>query len=449
MSVQNQPDTAAPEVQREAATAAVQRLQQAGYTSYLAGGCVRDRLLGIEPLDYDIATEAHPDQVLALFPGATAVGKSFGVVVTPWPPWTFEIATFRQDHDYQDGRHPSHVSFVTAEEDATRRDFTINAMFYDPIADTLHDFIGGEEDLNRGIIRCVGDADQRFKEDHLRMLRAIRFAARFGFKIESRTEQAIRRTAEKVASISPERIQSELTRLLMEAQHPGQAVLMLESLGVLPVILPEVAALREQEQPPEFHPEGDVLTHTVIMLDAMRTRDATLAYATLFHDLGKPQTATHDGDRIRFNCHAERGAEMAESILTRLRFPTKLTDAVKHCVRNHMHFIDVQKMRKATLRRLMGAPTFDTELELQRLDCVASHGLLDNYAFLKAARAEMANEPILPPRWVTGRDLLNAGVPEGRTIGKWLRIAYDAQLEGRFENQRDLLEWVKQQIDRS
>jgi len=446
MSAAKHPEPTGTISQREAATTAVSRLQQAGHTTYWAGGCVRDRLLGTEPIDYDIATSAHPDQVLASFPGATAVGKSFGVVVAPCHAWTFEIATFRRDHTYHDGRRPSSVSFVTAEEDAARRDFTINAMFYDPIADRLHDYVGGQDDIATGVVRCVGNAEERFTEDHLRMLRAVRFAMRLGFRLDDATANAIQKHAAAVARISAERIQGELTRMLMEARQPGQAILMLEALGVLPVILPEVAAMRGQAQPPEFHPEGDVLTHTAIMLDAMRWRDATLAYAVLFHDLGKPVTAILDGERIRFNCHAERGAEMADAILTRYRFPTRFIADVSHCVRNHMHFLDVTRMRRATLRRLIGAPTFPTELELQRLDCEASHGLLDNYTFLKAAQEAMADEPALPPAWVNGRDILALGIAAGPSVGTWLRMAYDAQLEGGVENREELLEWLKRQL---
>jgi poly(A) polymerase len=446
MSAPKHPNPAVPTAQQTAAIAIVQRLQQAGYTTYWAGGCVRDRLLGIEPADYDIATEARPDQVLECFPDASTVGKSFGVVIAPWERWAFEIATFRQDHDYQDGRHPSRISFVTPEEDASRRDFTINAMFYDPISEQLYDFVDGQADLAAGIVRCVGDAGMRFKEDHLRILRAVRFATRFAFRLDEDTANAIRQNATSVSSISVERIQSELTRTLMEAKQPGQAILMLETLGILPVILPEVAALRHQEQPPEFHPEGDVLTHTIMMLDAMQWRDPTLAYAALFHDIGKPGTAKHDGSRIRFNCHAERGAEMAEAILKRYRFSTRLTDAVTHCVRNHMHFLDVTRMRRAKLRRLIGAPTFDTELELQRLDCQASHGLMDIYAFLKTTQQEMANEPVLPSPWLNGHDALTLGIEKGPAIGKWLNLAYDVQLEGKVSSREELLEWLKGQV---
>jgi poly(A) polymerase len=434
------------ESKRHAATQAVLRLQSAGHTAYWAGGCVRDQLLGIPPSDYDIATDALPDRVMELFPESTAVGKSFGVIVAPFEGVTHEIATFRKDHAYQDGRHPSHISFVTVEEDSQRRDFTINAMFYDPIADTLFDFTGGQDDLDAKVIRCVGDSEIRFKEDHLRMLRAVRFASRLGFTIESETATAIQKEATLVARISPERIQTEITRLLLESKQPGQAVLLLESLGLLNVILPEVSDMRGQEQPPEFHPEGDVLTHTVMMLDAMDNPDDTLAYATLFHDLGKPPTATDDGERIRFFCHAERGAEMAHDILTRLKCSSRLIETVTHCVRNHMRFGDVQQMRRSTLRRLVGSPTFETELELHRLDCTASHGMLDNHTFLKEVQSEMANEPILPPPWISGHDLITLGIKEGPMIGKWLKFAYDAQLENKFESADTLREWLSHKV---
>ena len=320
-------------------------------------------------------------------------------------------------------------------------------MFYDPIAETLFDFAGGQADLAAKLIRCVGDADTRFKEDHLRMLRAARFASRLGFSIEAETATAIEKEAPLVARISPERIQTELTRLLLEAKHPGQAILLLESLGLLNIILPEVADMRGQEQPPEFHPEGDVLTHTVIMLDAMDKPDDTLAYAVLFHDLGKPPTATDDGERIRFFCHAERGSEMACEILSRLKCSSRLIETVTHCVRNHMRFGDVQKMRRSTLRRLVGAPTFVTELELHRLDCSASHGMLGNHEFLQDIQREMANEPILPPPWVSGHDLIELGVKQGPAIGKWLRVAYDAQLESRFETPEALREWLSMKLN--
>jgi poly(A) polymerase len=446
MSAPKHPEPEHPATQVDTAVAIADRLQRAGYTAYFAGGCVRDRLLGIEPLDYDIATDAQPDQVIALFPRATAVGKSFGVVVVPWGDWVFEIATFRQDHAYRDGRHPTHVSFVTPEEDATRRDFTINAMFYDPLTDELHDYVDGQADMATGTVRCVGDARRRFTEDHLRMLRAVRFATRFDFAIHPDTASAIREHAAAVANIRAERIRDELTRILMESKKAGQAVVMLEELGLLQVVLPEVAAMRAQEQPPQFHPEGDVLTHTVIMLDAMASRDVVLALAILLHDVGKPATASHDGTRIRFNCHAEQGADMARGILLRLRFPTRTIDAVAHCVRNHMRFLSVKEMRRATLRRLVGAPTFPIELELHRVDCVASHGMLDNYEFLQTIQAEMDQEPVLPDPWIDGHEIMNLGVPKGPQVGKWLKVAYDAQLEGTHADKEALRSWLTDQI---
>lgn len=447
MSAPEHPKPDLSSTQEAAAVAIVDRLQQAGYTAYFAGGCVRDRLLGIEPVDYDIATDAPPDNVIELFPRATAVGKSFGVVVVPWHEWTLEIATFRQDHAYEDGRRPTHVSFVTPEEDATRRDFTINAMFYDPLTDELHDYVEGQADIATGTIRCVGDADQRFSEDHLRMLRAVRFAARFGFTIQPDTAKAIRRHAGKVAAISAERIRDELTRTLLESEQPGQAVALLETLGLLKVVLPEVAVMREQDQPPQFHPEGDVLTHTVMMLDAMEFRDVVLAFAVLLHDVGKPPTASHDGTRLRFNCHAEQGADIARDILRRLRFPTRTIDDVTHCVRNHMRFLNVKEMRRATLRRLLGTPTFPTELELHRVDCMASHGMLDNYAFLLAALEQMDQEPVLPDPWIDGHTVMALGVEKGPAVGKWMKVAYDAQLEGTLPNKEALLAWLKGQIE--
>jgi len=432
---------------KKSAVDVVQRLQQAGFTAYWAGGCVRDRLLGIDPKDYDIATNALPDRVLELFPGSTAVGKNFGVVVVRFRNINFEIATFRQDHDYRDGRRPERVSFVTAEEDAERRDFTINAMFYDPIADELHDFVGGRADLDAKKIRCVGEASRRFAEDHLRMMRAVRFASRLGFKIDTDTASAIRKHAAAVERISKDRIQVELTRTLMEAEKPGDAVLLLEELGLLQVILPQVAAMRHQEQPPQFHPEGDVLTHTVIMLNMMAFRDVILVYSVLFHDLGKPPTAMLDGTRIRFNCHADVGAEMARKIMRELRFSNAVIDGVAHCVRGHMRFMDVKKMRRSTLRRLLGDPLFDIGQELHRVDCLSSHGLLDNYEFLQKAGEDMKNEPVLPPKWVNGRDIIALGISAGPQIGKWLKYAYDAQLNGEYPDRDALLNHLAEKIE--
>jgi len=428
---------------RVAATAIVNRLRQAGHTAYWAGGCVRDMLLGRPPRDYDIATDAMPDAVLALFPQGTAVGKNFGVVIVPADGFAFETATFRQDHGGTDGRHPDAVSFTTAPEDAARRDFTINAMFLDPLDGTVYDYVNGRADLDARLIRCVGDPDRRFAEDHLRMLRAVRFAATLDFRMVPETAAAIVRNAPAIARISIERVRDEFTRTLLEARRPGQALRMLDDLGLLPIFLPEVSALKHQDQPREFHPEGDVFTHTAMMLDAMEHRTPALAYAVLLHDIAKPSTAFHDGVRLRFHGHAERGVPITEAILRRLRLPNRLIEDVAACVGRHMHFMDVQKMRRSTLRRLVGSPTFDIELELHRLDCVASSGRMENHEFLRQAGEELAGEPVLPAPWITGSDLIAMGIAPGRRIGKLLRTAYDLQLEGAVPDRDALLERIR------
>jgi poly(A) polymerase len=431
---------------RAAALTVVHRLQEDGFTAYWAGGCVRDMLLKIEPHDYDVATDAHPERVTELFPGASLVGKNFGVVVAPVNGINCEIATFRQDCDYLDGRRPERVVFVTPREDAQRRDFTVNAMFYDPVSDELHDFVGGQQDLQSRLIRCVGEPEQRFAEDHLRLLRAVRFAYRLDFEIEPATAAAIRSQAAKIARISCERVRDELTRILTESRRSGDALLALERLGLLQVILPEVAAMRSQEQPPQFHPEGDVLAHTAIMLNQMDFRDPVLAFAILFHDVGKPLTAFHDGERLRFHGHAERGAELTKKIMKRLRFSNQMIDDVTNCVKRHMRFMDVQKMRKSTLRRLVGSPLFEIEQELHRVDCSSSHGKLDNYQYLQEARKAMEAEPVLPPQWLNGYDIKSLGVEAGPQIGKWLKLAYDMQLNGDVASREDLLEQLRTMI---
>jgi len=428
------------------AFSAVKRLQEKEFTAYLAGGCVRDLQLGLMPKDYDVATDATPEQILELFPGSVAVGKSFGVIRATCDGEHLDIATFRQDQLYLDGRRPEVVTFVTSEEDANRRDFTINAIFYDPISDRLHDYVGGLADLEKGVIRCVGAPGKRFKEDYLRMLRAVRFASTLGFVLAPSTADAIRKHASLVSGISAERIQGELTRTLLEARRSGDALALMNGVGLLEVILPEVAAMRGQEQPPEFHPEGDVFTHTVLMLNMMTQRSLHLAYAALLHDVGKPVTSKHDGNRIRFNCHAERGAELARKILLRLRLPKRDIDAIVHSVRNHMRFLDVRHMRQATLRRLVGAETFEVELELHRLDCMASHGKLDNYDFLLAFKEKVNAEPVLPPPLITGLDIIEMGVREGPEIGKLLRLAYDAQLDGKYSDRDQLLKWIRREM---
>lgn len=430
----------------DGAYAVVRRLTEAGFTALWAGGCVRDLLMGREPKDFDVATSAVPDQVERLFPGAMTVGKSFGVVRVRIQGLEYEVATFRKDQAYRDGRHPEGVVFTDEQTDALRRDFTVNALFLDPLTGAVRDYVGGQADLAARLIRAVGSPDDRFAEDHLRMLRAVRFAATLDFKLDPATAEAIRRHAPQIEKVSTERIQQELTRILLEAPQPGAAIELLQAVGLLPVILSEVSALQGQEQPPQFHPEGDVWTHTIMMLNAMRQPDLRLAYAVLLHDVGKPGTAKFVENRIRFDCHAGVGAAMAEEILKRLRLPNDDIKAIAFCIGNHMRFMDVQRMRKATLCRLVGAPTFATELELHRLDCAASHGDMANYAFLVAFQAARRAEPVLPKPWVTGHDILLLGVSAGREIGRWKQMVYDAQLEGLVENREAALAWLRREL---
>jgi poly(A) polymerase len=435
--------------QQQGATGLVRRLQAEGFVAYLAGGCVRDMLLGRVPKDYDIATDAIPDKVLELFPEAVAVGKSFGVVRVPAAGAWYEVATFRQDADYADGRHPDAVTFSDPASDAQRRDFTINALFCDPVKEEILDFVGGTEDIGRRTVRTVGDPRLRFREDHLRMLRAVRFASTLGFTLAPETAAAIREHAARLVAISAERIRDELTRILVEAKQAGNAVAMLRDLNLLAAILPEVAAMPGTAQPPEFHPEGDVFEHTVLMLNQMRTSDPQLAWAVLLHDVGKPPTAQIKEGRWRFERHAAVGAEAARRILERLRFSSNDADAISFMVGNHMRFVDVKAMRRATLRRLAGAPTFDQELELHRLDCMASHQDLENYEHLTAFRNQLRSEPVLPEPWVSGHDIMALGVPEGREVGVWRKKAYDAQLENAFPDREHLLAWLGDEIRRA
>jgi len=426
-------------------------LRRAGHESYWVGGCVRDILMGREPKDFDIATSARPEQVRALFEHTVDIGAAFGVIHVIREGHPVEVATFRADLEYRDGRHPHAVAFRGAEEDARRRDFTINGLFYDPENGEILDFVGGRHDLQARVIRAIGDPRLRFNEDRLRMLRAVRFASTLEFLLDANTRDVIRETADDIVTVSAERIQQELTRMLTESPRAGRAIALLRETGLLPVVLPEVEAMAAQPQPPEFHPEGDVLTHTLMMLDAMEKPSPVLAYAVLLHDVGKPATARlveqPDGTtRLRFDGHAQEGARIAGEILGRLRLPSKVMDEVAYCVRNHMRFMDVQRMRPATLRRLIGAPTFPAELELHRLDCLCSHGDLSNYHFLKEYAETLAQEPVLPKPLLGGHDIMSLGVPEGPRVGHWHREAYEAQLEERFQTKEELLEWLRGRI---
>lgn len=435
------------------ADAIVRRLVAAGHRALLAGGCVRDMLMGREAKDFDIATSATPEQVEALFEHTHALGKAFGVIQVLIDGAPFEVASFRSDLAYIDGRRPTGVAFSTPEEDAQRRDFTINGLFYDPLEHRVIDYVEGQVDLARRVIRAIGDPRRRFAEDYLRMLRAARFASALAFDIDPATAAAVRELAPSIVNISAERIQVELTRLLTESPKAGRGIRLLHELGLLVHVLPEILPMMGCEQPPQFHPEGDVFVHTMMMLDALEKPSPVLAWAVLLHDVGKPPTFARciepDGsERIRFNNHADVGAEMAEAILRRLRMPNDFTADVVHCVRNHMRFGEVSRMKESTLRKLVAAPTFETELILHRVDCASSHADTSNVDLLRAFVEKVRNEPVLPPAWLGGRDLIAIGMKPGPAMGRWLKMAYDAQLESRFPDREALLDWLRGEIGR-
>ena len=430
--------------QKRTALHVVQTLQQQGYIALFAGGCVRDELLGRTPKDYDVATDARPDDVEALFPKTIAIGKAFGVIAVIDGRETVEVATFRKDIGSPDGRHPEAITFSDAKEDALRRDFTINGMFHDPLGDQLLDYVGGQKDLEQKRIVAIGNPALRFKEDHLRMLRAIRFAHVLNFTIDPETESAIRKMGHLIQRISAERIENELTQILTESIKPGDALEHLHQVGLLEYILPDVARMAGQEQPPQYHPEGDVFEHVCMMLNLMKKEPLNpaytareLAYAVLLHDIGKPKTAAFgpgtDGmERIRFNGHAQVGEEMADGILSGLKFPNKEKKHVLKTIAGHMRFMDIQQMRISKLRQFIGSENFELEMALHRLDCLGSHGKLDNYEYVRNYQREMAEEPILPEPWINGNDLIELGIKEGQIIGRILKDAYEGQMEERL-----------------
>ncbi|HYL75597.1 MAG TPA: CCA tRNA nucleotidyltransferase [Bryobacteraceae bacterium] len=416
------------------------KLREHGFQAWLVGGCVRDLVLGREPKDYDIATNARPDRLLELFPAAQLVGAQFGVVLVEG----VEVATFRSDHAYQDGRHPSEVTFETdPKQDVLRRDFTINALLLDPLAlsSPVVDYVGGLEDLRKHIIRAIGDPEQRFQEDHLRMLRAVRFAARFGFEIEPSTMTAIQKLHSQIVRVSPERIRDELVRILTEGAA-RRGFELLDQTALLGDILPEVAAMKGVQQPPQFHPEGDVWTHTLIMLDGLKSPEPELALGVLLHDVGKPGTF-RVADRIRFDGHVELGERMARDILSRLRFSNAAIEQVVALVANHMRFKHVHEMRESTLKRMLRLNRFDEHLELHRLDCESSHGNLENYEFAKSRFEQSPPEELRPPRLLTGDDLIAAGYRPGPDFARMLEAVEDAQLEGRIQSKEEALELAK------
>ena len=431
-------------------------LRRNGFQSYLVGGCVRDLILQRPPADYDVATDATPQQVSAIFPDALGVGAQFGVMLVPdprrdpqSPVLTVEVATFRSDIGGSDGRHPDRVVYTkSAEQDARRRDFTINALLMDPQKGEILDFVGGQQDLRTGVVRAIGDPVTRFHEDKLRMLRAVRFAARFGYVISPSTVVAITGMATGIQEVSAERIRDELTKILTEgaAQRGFE---LLDATGLLPVpaVLPEIAAMKGVEQPPQYHPEGDVWVHTMMMLALLPPGcSPTLAWGVLLHDVGKPPTfapPVGPNGRIRFDGHAEIGAVMAEAICKRLRFSNDDTAQIVALVANHMTFKDVAKMRPATLKRFVRLDRFPEHLELHRADCLSSHRLLQNYDFVRRFIAETPPEEVRPPRLLTGTDLKDMGFTAGPRFKEILTATEDAQLDGRLRTREEALSWVR------
>jgi poly(A) polymerase len=453
----------------------VERLQAAGFAAFWVGGCVRDFLLGREPQDFDIATDAKPEQVEKLFRKTIPVGRKFGVMVVMEGKQQFQVATFRAETDYQDGRRPEKVVFASAEADALRRDFTVNGLFYDPLTEQIHDWVGGERDLRAKIIRTIGAPEERFAEDHLRLLRAVRFAAQLGFEIEPQTFAAVKSLAPKIKLISAERVRDELIKLFAlpsAADKIGRAdlpvspdapqrvpttfnssaargLVLLRDSGLLEQILPELAATISCAQSPDYHPEGSVFNHICLMLEKLPV-DASelLPWAVLLHDIAKPVTAERDAatGAIHFYGHEKVGAEMARAILNRLRFPKRQIDEIAACVLHHMQFKDVKQMRKATLRRLLLRETFPLELELHQLDCLGSHGDLSHYNFLVEQAEELKKKPAIRPPLLTGDDLIKLGMKPGPALGALLAEIREKQLQDELKTPRQVRAWVNTQI---
>jgi poly(A) polymerase len=427
-----------------AARSIVERLRAHGFQALYAGGCVRDTLLGLAPHDYDVATNARPHEVEALFSRTVPVGVKFGVIIVLAGKEEIQVATFRGDGTYRDGRHPESIRFTDAEGDARRRDFTINGLFHDPISGETLDFVGGREDLKARVVRAIGDPSERFAEDRLRMLRAIRFATTLDFDIEPETWKALLHWAPKIHDVSTERLREELVKILVSPNRVRGFDLLDES-GLLRELIPEMETLKGCEQPPDFHPEGDVFVHTRLMLTLLPP-DATLSLvlSVLLHDLGKPTTRViEEGTgRIRFNGHEGVSTDLGLRLLQRLRFSNEIIDAVIPAVKLHMSFKDVPRMKVSTLKRMMARPTFDEELELHRVDCLASHGMLDNHALLLAKREEFSHAPLIPPPLVTGHDLINRGWKPGKHFAGVLQAVQTRQLEGTLKTREEALSWL-------
>ena len=446
--VQSKPSRAPMSSQKELALDTARILRGAGHLVYFAGGAVRDQLRGIEPEDYDLATSATPTEVLALFPKSDAVGEHFGVIIVKGHREMIEVTTFRTDGSYKDGRRPESVEFSSPEEDAQRRDFTINGLFQDPFSGKIIDHVGGKTDLETGILRAIGDPKKRFQEDALRLLRAIRFSVVIGFEIERETLEALKECAPLLKQISPERIRDEFSKILVSKDR-GRGLDLLAETGLAKTFLPELLTLKGCEQPPEWHPEGDVYVHTRIALSLLDSPPLNLALAVLLHDIAKPPTQTWDDKvkRFRFNGHDRVGAKMAGEILRRLRYPNQTIEEVSFMVSRHMKFMHVQEMRTAKLKRFMAAISFPMEIELHRVDCESSNGFRGNYDFLHLKQEEFANEPLIPAPLLTGKDLIDKfSLSPSPKIGEILRAVQTEQLEGRLSDKERALAFVKESL---
>jgi poly(A) polymerase len=458
---------------REFANSIVSTLREGGHQAYLVGGCVRDLLLGRDPADYDVATDAKPDEVMRMFPETYAVGAQFGVVLVPAPESErpkqnencsaekeneefalghhhkscVEVATFRCDVGYSDGRHPDEVRFSKdAREDVQRRDFSINGLLLDPIENKVFDYVGGENDLKSKIVRAIGDPAVRFAEDKLRMLRAVRFAARFEYTIEPVTFASIKQLAPQINQVSRERVRDELTRMLTEG-HARRAFELLDETGLLREVLPEIDGMKGVEQPPEFHPEGDVFVHTLLMLEKLpQPCPAVLAWGVLLHDVGKPPTFRRAPDRIRFDEHARVGTKMAEAICRGLRFSNDETKQIVALVENHMRFGDAERMSSSTFKKFIRLPRFDQHLELHRLDCESSHRNLRLYNFTREKIKSLPPEEVRPKPLVTGEDLIAAGYSPGPQFKEILAAVEDAQLNGKLPSKQEAMQLVRHEF---
>jgi len=432
---------------REESIQIIKKLRSAGYQALWAGGCVRDLIMRKKPHDFDIATSALPDEVEGLFKKTIPVGKKFGVILVQKGKHVFEVATFRKDQGYKDGRHPIGVKFTEESEDAQRRDFTINALYYDPVKKKTIDYVDGRKDIKNKLIRTVGNPIKRFEEDHLRLMRAIRFAANLGFSIDENTWKAIKCSKKLIKKVSAERVRDELIKMFTRP-NAGEALILLEESGLLKEVLPDIQAMKGVEQPPEFHPEGDVFIHTKLLMDKLKDPSMVLAFGALLHDVGKPPTKSFQKGRICFYQHAELGAKMSEQILKKLKFSNNEIKDICSLVANHMKFAAVQEMRQGKLKRLISLETFSDELELHRIDCMSCHEILDNYYFMKKKVKQFKKEELKPKHFIMGGDLIKLGYSPGPVMGDIIEQCYEAQLENKITAKKEAISWVKKHFPR-